>query len=149
MVTLVGTQKNFIDALKSLIKLDYAASASYREAIEHIKSAEFKSQLKEFKADHDRHIKELSDIAQELGYEPPEGAGLKQLLTQGKVMFAELIGDKAILMALKTNEDDTNVAYERLNDHPQKFLEAEKSLKQGLADERKHRAWIEKTIKSL
>ena len=72
---------------------------------------------------------------------------MKQILTQGKVVFANLLGDKAILKAMKTNEDDTNVAYERLNSHPGKLTEAIMALEQGLRDERRHRAWLINEIK--
>lgn len=48
---------------------------------------------------------------------------------------------------MKTNEDDTNTAYERLNAHPKKWPEAIQFLEKGLNDERRHRAWIESVIK--
>ena len=147
--TLVGTQKDFREALENLIELDYAAAASYQEAIEHLKYAEYKRKLKEFQHDHERHIKEFGEIIRKMGHEPPTGAGIKQLFTQGKVMFANLIGDKAILKAMKSNEDDTNTAYERLNDHIGKTEETRELLRRGLEDERKHRQWIEQAIKEF
>ena len=38
---------------------------------------------------------------------------MKALLTKGKVVIAGLMGDEAILQAMRTNEADTNTAYER------------------------------------
>lgn len=149
MTTMVGMQKEFVDALKSLVELDYAAIASYEEAIEHIKDQECKKKLKEFSDDHSRHVKDLSEVLRDLNQEAPKSAGIKQIFTQGKVMFANLIGDKAILKALKMNEDDTNTAYERVNEHPNKSAYASDPLKRGLEDERKHRAWIEAKIAEL
>ena len=59
------------------------------------------------------------------------------------------MGDRAILVAMKTNEDDTNTAYERAVNHEQKHSSADEVLRRGLADERRHRAWIEETIAKL
>ena len=39
-------------------------------------------------------------------------------------MLGGLIGDKAILVAMKTNEDDTNTAYERAVNHEQRHASA-------------------------
>lgn len=149
MATLVGIQKDFREALESLIELDYAAVASYEEAIECLKFFEYKKKLKEFQKDHERHIKEFSEIVRKMGHEPPTSAGIKQLFTQGKVVFANLIGDKAVLKAMQSNENDTNTAYERLNEHLGKTKETVEFLQRGLEDERKHRQWIEQAIKEF
>jgi len=149
MTTSVGSQKDFIEALMNLVELNYAVTASYKEAIEHIKDEECKNKLKDFNVEHEIHIKELSEILKDLGKEPPKSAVIKQLFTQGKIMFANLIGDKAILRALKTNEDDTNTAYERMNGHPNKAAYATDPLKRGLDDEKQHRIWMEKKLEEL
>jgi hypothetical protein len=60
-----------------------------------------------------------------------------------------LMGDKAILMAMKTNEDDTNTAYERATKHKDMTAEMHKVLSSNLADERRHRTWIEQTLKKM
>jgi hypothetical protein len=59
------------------------------------------------------------------------------------------MGDKAILVAMKTNEDDTNTAYERAVNHEGRHASAEEVLRRGLADERRHRAWIDETLAAL
>ena len=48
-----------------------------------------------------------------LRIEAPSEGDSKQMLTTGKVALASLMGDGAILAAMKTNEDDTVTAYER------------------------------------
>lgn len=55
-------------------------------------------------------------------------------------------GDKAILQAMLSNEEDTNTAYERLNNHTDKWDDAEKILEQGFKDEQKHKKWIENQL---
>ena len=146
MVTFVGTQEEFWEAIESLVELDYAAIASYQEAIESVENVEYRRKLEAFRQDHERHIKECSALLKEQGKEDPTSAGIKQIFTQGKIMFANLMGDKAILKALKNNEDDTNTAYERLNLHPGKTYEASNILAKGLEDEQRHRSWLLKTI---
>jgi hypothetical protein len=69
--------------------------------------------LAEFKRDHLRHITELGDILSRMGRTPPKEGDMKALLTKGKVVIAGLMGDEAILRAMRTNEADTNTAYER------------------------------------
>lgn len=146
MATLVGTQDKFVDALISLAELDIAAAKAYEEAITHLKSQDYKQALQKFKEDHERHVRELSDLLRELGEKPPASGGVKELFTQGKVVFANLLSDEAILRAMNSNEDDTNTAYERMSSHKGKTDKAEAILKQGLEDERKHRTWIETTL---
>ncbi len=149
MVTLVGTQKDFSEALANLIELDFAAAASYQEAIECVKSSTLRAKLREFKDDHQRHIQECGDLLHKMGMEPPTSAGIKQIFTQGKILFAHLMGDKVILKALESNEEDTVVAYERLNTHPGKTEDASEILARGLTDEQRQQAWLEQTIEEL
>jgi hypothetical protein len=59
------------------------------------------------------HITELGDILSSMGRTPPKEGDMKALLTKGKVVIAGLMGDEAILQAMRTNEADTNTAYER------------------------------------
>lgn len=149
MVTTAATQTEFIDALVSVIRLDYDAIEAYDEAVRRIDDADWRANLVRFKADHVRHTEELGAIVEELGGTPPDGPGAKRLVTAGKVVMADLMGDKAILQAMKTNEDDTNAAYERLAGHQHKLAAAADAVERGLADERRHRAWIERAIATL
>jgi rubrerythrin len=152
MVTLVGTQTNFVDALKELIELDYDAIEAYERAIEKVSEQKYKDQFSEFKKDHQRHVKELSEILSNRNETPPQGADAKKWLTEGKVHIAEYLakiigsGDKPILQAMDSNEIDTNDAYERMNNRDDIWDEAKDVLKRGLEDERRHKAWIEEQM---
>lgn len=149
MTTMVGTERGFLNTLGDLMALEQDAIAAYDSAISRIDGAGFKAKLKEFKGDHARHISELDTLIAELGGAPSTGAGLKSVLTQGKVAIGSLFGDKAILKAMKSNEDDTNTAYERAVKHKEIQQPAVAMLERGLADERRHRAWIEEAITGL
>ncbi len=143
MVTLVGTQEDFLKALTELIELDYDAVEAYQAAIERIKDPLYKENLEEFQQDHKRHIQALSKLIVQHGDTPPNGPDMKQLLLKGKVIAASILGDKGILNAMKDNEIDTNTAYERLTHHKHKWTEVHGTLEDGLKDEKRHKAWLE------
>ncbi len=145
MVTLVGTQTEFLNAINALIELDYDAVEAYQAALARLKSEFYKEKLAEFLADHERHIQELSELIMAHGNTPPTGPDIKQHLLKGKVIAASMLGDQAILKAMKDNEVDTNTAYERMNHHAGKWPGTLDVLKRGWEDEQRHKAWLEAT----
>ncbi len=71
-----------------------------------------------------------------------------KILTKGKVVIAAVLGDEAILKAMKANEEVTNSKYEEAvetgyGDSIQVIL------RQALADERRHKDWISAAIDKL
>jgi hypothetical protein len=54
------------------------------------------------------------------------------MLTQGKVLIAGLMGDKTILQAMKSNEEDTNTAYARAVEHEDTPAQVKATLEQNL-----------------
>lgn len=147
MTTLVGTQKEFVDALYELCELDFDAVEAYQAAINKLENHFYKNKLSEFMADHQRHITEISNILQKHNVNAPHGPSAKSLLTQGKVALGELFGDESILRAMLSNEIDTNTAYERLNTRKDEWEDAKNILARGLQDEQKHRAWLEEVLR--
>ena len=73
---------------------------------------------------------------------------MKSLLTQGKVVLANLFGDEAILGAMKSNEVDTNTAYERMNKYEDAPADIKGALKKGLEDEKRHAAWLQRPLEN-
>jgi rubrerythrin len=145
MVTLVGTQGDLAAAIKELIELDYDAVEAYEAAINRLDNQDYKEKLSEFKKDHQRHIQELSILlGQHQITEIPSGPStIKQWLAKGKVVLAELVGDSAILAAMKSNEIDTNTAYERFSAREDLWADARPIILRGLEDEKRHKAWLE------
>lgn len=146
MVTMVGLQGDFINALQELIELDYDAVAAYETAIDRISLSGYKNALQDFKKDHERHIKVFSTYLKLRGAECPDKPGMKSLLTQGKVVLANLVGDMTILRAMRSNEVDTNTAYERLNNYEEIPADIKEELAKGRADERRHAAWLDRIL---
>lgn len=149
MVTMVGLETDFIQMLNDLIELDYDAIEAYSAAINRLGDSASRDMFDKFRADHARHTRELGQLVRDLGGIPSTGPSLKKYLTQGKVVIADIFGDEAILRAMKTNEDDTNTAYERAVNHDKKPAVANDILQRGLADEQRHRAWIEDRIDQI
>jgi rubrerythrin len=147
MSTLVGKQNDFKKALQELLELDYDAIEAYEAAINRIEDSVFKSKLNDFKMDHQNHVVAISSLLRSRNEEVPTGPDSKQWLTKGKVVLAGLLGDKAILAAMLTNEEDTNTAYERMASRPDVWEEAKVILQNGLQDEKRHKTWIESVIK--
>ncbi|RZI45260.1 DUF2383 domain-containing protein [Candidatus Finniella inopinata] len=144
MATFVGTQSDFVKALKELIELDYDAVEAYQAAINRLDNTTYIEKLESFKADHQRHITELSILLKKHSEDAPTGPSLaKQWLTKGKVVLANLVGDNTILSAMRSNEEDTNKAYERMQNYPDMWQDGIEILKRGLEDERRHKAWFD------
>ena len=148
MATMVGKQADIGKALNAALELEYDAIGAYEAAVSRLESRTSKEQLKSFLADHEGHVEELTRAIAGLGLTPATRGDAKGILAKGKVVVGGLFGDHAILLAMKTNEDDTNTAYERLlqrSDFPAGLL----SLAQRfLGDERRHRAWIEDQLRT-
>ncbi|MFN7662711.1 MAG: ferritin-like domain-containing protein [Alphaproteobacteria bacterium] len=147
MVTFVGTQTKLADALRDLMELDYEAKEAYEAAVNRLDNMEYKNQLTQFKKDHQRHMDEISAVLKSKGENMPIMPSMKQWLTKGKVVFANLLGDDTILKAMASNEIDTNTAYERMNERDDLWPEVADIVRRGLRDEHHHAEWLEQAIK--
>jgi uncharacterized protein (TIGR02284 family) len=118
------------------------AIEAYRVAIDKLKDSESRAQLGMFMVDHQRHVRELRPIVERLGEKPSDQPDAKGVLVKGKVFLASLVNDKAILQAMKSNEEDTNTAYERACARQDLPADIRTVLERGLADERRHREYL-------
>lgn len=149
MATTIGNETNLIDTLNNLIRLDFDAIEAYQAAINRLQDATCKEQLTQFMRDHERHTRDLSAIVTQLGATPATESDLKAWLTQGKVVIGNLTGDSGILKAMKSNENDTNTAYERALGRGDATPDVQEVLQRNLDDERRHRSWIETRLTQM
>jgi rubrerythrin len=149
MVTMVGNESSIQDLVMNLIYLEYDAIVAYESCIERLDDKSLTAQIVEFKRDHDEHLRVLNEMARQLGIDAPSGGDMKQMLTTGKIVIADMMGDAAILKAMKTNEDDTVTAYERASRHPDAIPESKAFFMKAHQDEQRHRAWMEMTATSV
>lgn len=143
MVTTVGTESSYTSLVEDLLYLEHDAIAAYDQTIEKLENPGWKQQISEFRQDHIRHVRELTQLAGEAGVKAPQEGDMKQMLTTGKVSLASLFGDKTVLAAMKTNEDDTVTAYDRAARHQDAPAAARTIFERAHQDELRHRAWME------
>ena len=148
MVTLVGTQSTFEDAIYSLIELEYDAAGAYQLAIDKLENIEYKEKLTSFLNDHKEHIANLTNYYKKSAIKlPTSGDHTKGVMAKMKVLLGELTGsDKNILRAMLSNELDTNSAYERIVNHSAKPDDLSEILDKAFIDEQAHKIWLDKTI---
>ncbi len=149
MTTTVGNESKFDDLVTNLIYLERDAIAAYESTIERLSDPALAEEVAHFRDDHLQHLEVLTEMAHEAGAEAPTEGDSKQMLTTGKVAMAGLMGDGAILKAMKTNEDDTVQAYDRAMHHDNALPKSKAFFSKALDDEKRHRAWMERTAESL
>ena len=149
MATTVGTETEFTKLVTNLIYLEQDAIAAYDSSIERLSDEGFRQQVARFKDDHLQHLDVLNEMAREAGAEAPTEGDAKQMLTTGKIALADLMGDGAILKAMRTNEEDTVTAYERASRHGDALPESKAFFDKALGDEMRHRDWMERTAQAL
>ncbi len=149
MATMTGKESDGMKTIYKLVELDFDAVEAYEAAIQRLKDQTSRTKLSEFKADHERHIRDLSDALNRHGITAPNRGDAKRVLIKGKVVIGQIAGDRGILQAMKTNEDDTNDAYERASNRSDLPPEILSLVERGLADERRHRDWIIQRIEFL
>ncbi|MBV9749791.1 MAG: DUF2383 domain-containing protein [Acetobacteraceae bacterium] len=142
MVTMVGNEATLPALVEDLLLLEHDAIAAYEQTIERLENPSFKQQVAVFKGDHDRHVQELTQLAAAVGATPYQGGDAKQMLTTGKVALASMMGDSAILTAMRSNEEDTVTAYERASRHTEATPQAHAIFERAHADELRHREWM-------
>jgi rubrerythrin len=145
----MATEKEIAALLNGLIELDGSVVAGYQVAIDRLDDEDDRAQLTEFKADHERHGRELEQLVTKLGDVPVAKPDLKTIVTRLKVMLAGLIGDRAILLALKTHGKGTQLAYERALLRDDLPADVREVLIRGRDDERRHHAYVDKRVADL
>lgn len=142
MVTTVGHEKDLPSLLHGLVTLEHNAIEAYDAAIERLDDQTASKRLAEFRADHERHITELSPHLQGMGDTVPDSPGKKQILTVGKIKFASLVGDSAILTAMVTNEIETESAYRTASERDDVDGVLADKLNAAQKDEARHMQWM-------
>ena len=141
MATTAGTQTTDTDLVDALLSLEHDAMSAYDSAIDKLMDPTAKEKVREFRGDHERHLRELGEFARGVGV-ADDGGSMKSMLTSGKVAMAELAGDDAILKAMASNEEDTISAYERGSAQTGISSELREICERAHRDELRHREWM-------
>lgn len=135
--------------LNDLLRLDHDALQAYTLAIRLLESEEYKRQLEEFRADHQRHIDELSQLIRSRDGTPLElphlPSGAFKLAVQA---IGATGGDRAVLLAFKANERQVRDKYRRAARTPHS-ADVTSVLARAADDESRHYRWALETLEDL
>jgi uncharacterized protein (TIGR02284 family) len=132
-----------ISIVNDLIQLDIDAVHAYGQAIDNIEDSVVRGRLLEFQNDHERHIRELSQLVRDQGGTPIEHKrDFKGFLIEGMTAIRSATGTKGALKAMKTNELLTNRKYEKALEEalPPRVRDL---ILRNRDDERRHLQYIE------
>ena len=138
--------KEMIEKLTDLVKLDIDAVHAYGQAIKHIDISDVREQVVKFQGDHERHVTNLSEAIRLLGGQPPEfSRDFKGYLLEGFTALRSMTGTEGALKALKSAEEMTNKKYSEARSWnvPMDVL----SIIQGnYEDEQRHLSYVNQCI---
>ena len=141
--------KDIVKALNDLVQLDFDASKTYEQAIDHCDDELVKSDLRSFMQDHVRHIADLTAAIVDLGGQPIEPKrDVKGVVLESMTRLRAVTGTSGALKAMRMNEKLTNRSYDKAAELsvPPRIREI---LLANLDDERRHLAAIEAHIARL
>lgn len=138
-----------IAELNDLLRLDFDAIGAYTMAIGEFESVTYRETVEEFRRDHERHVRELTELVKAAGGAPAEGPHLStgpfKLAIQA---LGKAGGDRATILAFKANEGESVAKYRAAAERPHAEAVAA-VLRRAAADEEKHYAWAESRLKRL
>lgn len=139
---------DIIKELKSLCQLDIDAIHAYNECLHHIDITAVKRDIEKFRADHERHVKDLSALIHSYKEKAPEfSPDLKGYMLDVFSKLRSLTGTEGALKSLKGGENLTNKRYARAID-----LDFPANIKNVIAanykDEQRHLRYVEEAIDS-
>lgn len=134
------------ERLGDLAQLDIDAARAYSQALEEITDSAIHETISNFKADHHRHIADLSQAIRGLGGTPPTiNPDLKGFLLEQFTNIRSQSGTEGALKAMQTNEKLTNKKYgdargwDLAPDH-------HALIEKNYADEHRHLTYIETVL---
>ena len=135
--------------LTDLLQLEFDALPAYSVAIAGLRRPDLRETLGAFRADHERHVRDLSAQIRRLGGVPlalphvPTG-----FLKLGVQMAGLPGGDRAVLLAFVSNEWQSQEKYARYAARPNP-PEVADLLRRHAADEARHYAWACGALEAL
>jgi rubrerythrin len=135
--------------LTDLLQLEFDALCAYSVAIAGLRRADLRGSLCAFRADHERHVRELSARIRALGGIPLTLPHLPTGLLKLGVQMAGLPGgDRTILLAFVSNEWQSREKYARYasRPYPPELLTL---LQRHAADEARHYDWACAALQEL
>jgi rubrerythrin len=138
-----------IATLNDLLQLDHDAVGAYGIAIHAATDESHRETLREFRADHERHIEEITRLIQDRGGKPLQAPHLPTGVFKLAVQKAGALGGQtALLMAFKANERQSRDKYRRTAENADD-LEVADVLARAADDEMRHYDWAMRTLHEM
>jgi rubrerythrin len=138
-----------IATLNDLMQLDHDAVGAYGIAINAATDEAHRQALREFRADHERHIEEITRLIQDRGGKPLQAPHLPTGVFKLAVQKAGALGGQtALLLAFKANERQSRDKYRRVAENSDD-LEVADVLARAADDEVRHYDWAVRTLLEL
>jgi len=138
-----------IATLNDLLQLEHDALPNYALAIAGLRDRQLREELRVFRDDHRRHARELAGLVRARGGVPLHLPHLPTGLLKLGVQVAGLAGgDRAVLLAFRANEWQSQAKYRRLadGDLPPDVADV---LRRAADDEARHYAWAADALAAL
>lgn len=143
------TDAALVAELNDLLQLDHDAVQAYNLAIEGLQSTERRETLMRFRGDHERHVRELTELIQAHDGVPVQ---LSHIPTGPMKLAVQAIGnaggDREVLLAFKSNERQVRDKYRRMADRSHSPDVAE-VLSRAAADEQRHYNWVAQELERM
>ncbi len=135
-----------IALMRDLVHLDVDAIHAYDQAIKNIDVPSVRTELERFKADHERHVTDLSAAITELGGESPAiRRDFKGFFIEGMTALRAAMGTEQSLKAMAVNERLTNREYDKAASMAlPPSIDA--LIRRNQSDEKRHLQYIEDAI---
>jgi len=138
-----------IAMLNDLLQLDHDAVSAYAVAINATTDESRRETLRGFRADHQRHIEEITRLIQDRGGKPIQSPHLPTgVFKLGVQKAGALGGETALLLAFKANERQGRDKYRRAAENSDD-LEVADVLARASEDEIRHYDWAVRTLQEL
>jgi uncharacterized protein (TIGR02284 family) len=134
-----------IGTVQDLIHLDMDAIKAYEQAIKACEHQNVSSQLRSFQADHQRHVRELSEEMRKLGEQPKVSTDLKGFFIE-KFTAITSMGTRSALMSMRGNEQLTTSRYKAALDLQDLPETTKQIIRNNYADEQRHLEWIKSAL---
>ena len=139
-----------IDGLNDLLQLDHDAIGSYTIAIDKLENQDHAKQIRGFKMDHERHVRDLNELISELGGTPENDPHRTAPLKEGLQKLGGVAGDKGVLTAWRANELQVRTKYDDYASQANRWPDGAKRLvDRNALDEERHYRWVAETLQHM